>query len=521
MTPRKYQTDAVNQLFLWLSQNDGNPCLVLPTGAGKSILIAMIVEAVVKRWGVRVLVLAHQKELIEQNAEKLLRLWPNAPMGIVSASVGRKDWGHPITYAGIQTVRGKSDQLGPVECILVDEAHLINHEEEGSYRALVDEYPNARIIGLTATPYRLGHGLITDKPALFDDLIEPVSIVYLQAKGYLARLRSKVTAERLDVDGVHKRGGEYIESELQAAVDVKLKNEGVVEEVLKRSQGRDHWLFFCAGVKHAQHMAEILRARGVAAEAVTGEMPKLEREDVLSRYKAGELKALTNANILTTGFDYPEIDLIAMVRPTCSAGLYMQMAGRGLRVKADGRDCLVLDFAGNVEKHGPITAVTAPDKVKKGDGIPPCKICPECSEIVHASAKTCPACGYEFLIKKKETYTLSEADIMGHGVETMELDGWEWYSQDSKAGDKMIVVKYNPRRIGDRPVYQYFCLWHPSAWVAKKARNELWKVIQECGITELDTEVMNTSAPVPAAVKYKMEGKFPRVLERVWEEAPF
>lgn len=203
--------------------------------------------------------------------------------------------------------------------------------------------PSLRVVGLTATPYRLGHGYITDKPAIFDALIQPVSIEELIFKGYLSTLRSKLTITKLEVDGVHKRGGEYIEAELQAKVDTTDKNALVVAEIIKLGAERKSWLIFCAGVAHAHHIKEALTEQGIVAECVTGDTPPAQRDRILREFKAGRIQALTNANVLTTGFDAPMIDLIAMLRPTMSPGLYVQMAGRGLRI-ADGKtDCLVLE----------------------------------------------------------------------------------------------------------------------------------------------------------------------------------
>ena len=170
--------------------------------------------------------------------------------------------------------------------------------------------------------------------------------------GYLARLCSKHTGMTIDAGSVHKRGGEYIESELQALVDTDLNTQQAVEETIARAADRKAWLFFCAGVEHAEHVRDSLAAHGIQAACITGKTPKAEREDIIKRFRAGEIRALTNANILTTGFDYPDIDLIVMLRPTMSPGLYMQMAGRGLRIKSHGGDCMVLDFAGNVATHG-------------------------------------------------------------------------------------------------------------------------------------------------------------------------
>jgi DNA repair protein RadD len=284
--------------------------------------------------------------------------------------------------------------------VIIDECHLVNHKEEGGYRKLLADLkainPALRVVGLTATPYRLGHGLITDKPALFDALLEPVSIEELVFKGYLSTLRSKVTSAKLDTSGVKKRGGEFIESELQAAVDTDDNNQRVVQEVIALAGDRKAWLVFCTGVQHAEHVAEVLRQHGVAAQCVTGETPKAERKRMLNDFKAGKLRALTNANVLTTGFDYPDIDLIAMLRPTMSASLYVQMAGRGMRVKSHADHCLVLDFAGVVEMHGPIVAVQPPKKGGDGDGEAPVKVCDTCDELVHISAKECPSCGHPF-----------------------------------------------------------------------------------------------------------------------------
>jgi DNA repair protein RadD len=170
---RAYQQRAIDQLYDWMKNNEGNPCLVLPTGSGKSHIIAAICKDALQNWPeTRILMLTHVKELIEQNAEKLRSLWPGAPMGIYSASIGKRELGEPITFAGIQSVRNKARMIGGVDLIIIDESHFIGHKDEGGYRKLIAELteinPHLRVIGLTATPYRLGHGLITDKPAIFD-----------------------------------------------------------------------------------------------------------------------------------------------------------------------------------------------------------------------------------------------------------------------------------------------------------------------------------------------------------------
>jgi DNA repair protein RadD len=471
--------------------------------------------------------LTHVKELIEQNAEKMRQHWPGAPMGIYSASIGRKDLGEPITFAGIQSVRTKAHQLGHIDLVIIDECHLVNHKDEGGYRTLLEQLkainPALRVVGLTATPYRLGHGLITDKPALFDALIEPISIEELVFKGYLSTLRSKVTKAKLDVTGVHKRGGEFIESELQAAVDTDDQNQKVVGEVVALAGDRKAWLFFCAGVNHAQHVAEVLRQQGVAAECVTGETPKKERERMIGDFKAGKLKALTNANVLTTGFDYPDIDLIAMLRPTMSASLYVQMAGRGMRVKSHTDHCLVLDFAGVVATHGPITAVQPPKKGGDGNGEAPVKVCDNCGELCAISASVCPACDTPFPAPEPKKLKLHNDDIMGLEGRDLDVTSWTWRRHISKAsGKEMLAVTYYGG-LSDPAVTEYLAVTH-DGYAGQTALQKLATIAQSAQIKQgglnvqsLDEMAVNMNqAQPPSSIEFKKDGKFFRVMRRKW-----
>ncbi len=537
MMLREYQSRTIDQLYAWFEAgNAGNPCLVLPTGSGKSHIVAALCKDAIQNWPeTRVLMLTHVKELIEQNAEKMRQHWPGAPMGIYSASIGRKDLGEPITFAGIQSVRNKAKQLGHVDLVIIDECHLVNHKDEGGYRKLLGELkdinPHLRVIGLTATPYRLGHGLITDKPALFDDLLEPVSIEELVFKGYLATLRSKITKAKLDTTGVHKRGGEFIESELQAAVDTDDKNQAVVQEVVTLAGERKAWLVFCTGVKHAEHVAEVLRQHGVATECVLGETPKKERERIIADFKAGRIRALTNANVLTTGFDYPDIDLIAMLRPTMSPGLYVQMAGRGMRVKSQTDHCLVLDFAGVVEAHGPITNVQPPKKGSDGNGEAPVKVCDNCQELCAISASFCPACGHPFPEPIKKALVLHHDDIMGLEGKDLEITTWNWRVHTSKASGKLMLSCTYYGDLSDKPITEYLPVLH-DGYAGQRAMHQLVTmaassganlagvhleahIMQDEDVLNYISTAMSNSAP-PKLIEYRKDGKFFRVIKRNW-----
>ena len=525
---REYQTRTIDQLYAWFEAgNKGNPCLVLPTGSGKSHIIAALCKDALQSWPeTRILMLTHVRELISQNADKMRQHWPNAPMGIYSAGLRQKELGEPITFAGIQSVRNKAQQIGHVDLVIIDEAHLVSHKDEGGYRTLLAELsainPNLRIVGLTASPYRLGHGYITDDPAIFSALIQPTSIEELIHKGFLSTLRSKLTLTKLEVDGVHKRGGEYIESELQAAVDTTDKNRLVAAEIVRLGHTRKSWLVFCAGVAHAQHIATALQAQGINTECVTGETPSAERDRILTEFKAGRITALTNANVLTTGFDAPGIDLIAMLRPTMSPGLYVQMAGRGLRIAEGKTDCLVLDFAGVVEQHGPITAVRAPPK--KGDkvGEAPVKVCDHCQEICALSVRVCPACGEPFPEPVRPELRLHNLDIMGNDGTDLEVSSWTWRKHISRASGREMLSCTFYGGLSDPPVTEYLAVTH-DGYAGEKSRRLLAEIAHRAGVT-LDYGVSElhqmaqqmTEGQPPAQIEFKREGRFFTVLKRTW-----
>lgn len=528
MELREYQQRSINQLYDWFRNNQGNPCLNLPTGSGKSIIIASLCQDALSNWpDTKIILLTHVKELIEQDTRQILNVWPDAPVGIYSASVGVKKLGYPITVAGIQSIRHKAKKVGHIDLCIVDEAHLISHKAEGSYRKFIGDLkeinPSMRVIGLTATPYRLGHGLITDKPAIFDDILEPTSIEELLAHGYLSPLRSKRPDNLLSTDGVNKRGGEFIEAELQKAVNKKDQNLRVACEIIKYAEDRKAWLIFCTGVKHAHAMAELFQGLDIPTACITGDTPKNEREEIIDNFKSGSLRAITNANVLTTGFDYPDIDLIAMCRPTLSPGLYVQMAGRGMRVKSHTGHCLVLDFAGNVRTHGPITAVRPPDRKGQGHGEAPVKVCESCQEFVTLSTRICPACGWEFPAPEVKPLRLHDDDIMGNG-KTMRVKSWLWRVYTSNSGKEMVTITYFSADNLAEMVTEYLCLLH-GGYAQDKAQRLLYGIAKRAGAVienPYDLEgIVSTMNIVPAPVEITKErdGKYYRVTGRVWNHA--
>ena len=501
----------------------------MPTGSGKSHVIAQLCkEANDKVDGVQILMLTHQKELIAQNAEKLKQHWHDAPIGIFSASLGKRQV-KQITFAGIQSVWRHAKKIGPRRLVIVDEAHTISHKDQGIYRKFLNELkamePKMRIVGLTASPYRLGHGYITEGEAIFDELIEPVGIKELIDAGFLSKLKSKNTAFHFDVGGVKKRGGEFIESQLQDAVNNVASNGPVIKEIMAQGADRKSWLIFCTGVDHSYAIRDGLRSHGVVCETVTGKTPTRERDQILSDFKSGKIQAVTNANVLTTGFDNPRIDLIALLRPTMSPGLYYQMVGRGLRIDPSKEDCKILDFAGAVAQHGPITDILPPEKKGEGNGEAPVKVCEKCHEIVHLSVKICPACLEPFPEPEKPDVRLHDDDIMGADkAKTMEVDAWHWHARNSKKGQMMLVAKYRKGLFSAEQPVEYFCVGY-DGFAGEKARREIALICQKSGV-ELDAngthgrwfelaKKLSDSTP-PSFIRYEKNGKFYNLKGRAW-----
>jgi DNA repair protein RadD len=400
---RPYQRAAIDALYDYFGGNTGNPLVVMPTGTGKSVVIGgFIREAIAAYADTRVLVLTHVKELIAQNFMALLRAWPEAPAGIYSAGLSRRDIHAQILFAGIQSIHRHAYRVQRCDLVLIDEAHLLGRGDSGMYRSFLKQLNeiNAgllKVVGFTATPYRLDSGLLYEgKDRLFTDIAYDVPVLDMIRQGYLCPVVPKQTTTQLDVGSVGTRGGEFIAKDLEAAVDRDEVTRAAVQEIVQHGEGRGSWLVFCSGVAHARHVRDAIREHGISCETVTGDTPAGERDGILAAFKAGRLRCVTNANVLTTGFDAPGTDLIALLRPTKSVGLYVQMVGRGTRLAEGKDDCLVLDFAGNTARHGPIDMVDGRKKEPSGDGAAPIKVCPECQTINHASARRCIECDHEF-----------------------------------------------------------------------------------------------------------------------------
>jgi DNA repair protein RadD len=402
MNLRPYQQEAVDAINDHLMKRGDNPLCVIPTGGGKTVVFATLIQQWRQAWPqTRVCVLAHVKELLAQAEAKLLAVWPQAPVGVWSAGMKRREGSHPVLIAGIQSIYKRAYDFDPFDVLIVDEAHLIPVDGEGMYRSFIADCrrvnPNVRIVGFTATPYRLDGGHIASEEYILNHVAYEAEIARLIDEGFLCRLTSKATATRLRADGVKIRQGDYIARDLERAVNTDSLVRDACREMVEKGADRKSWLVFAAGIEHARHVAAELEHNGIDCGVVIGDTPSAERTRTLSAFDAGELRAVVNVGCLTTGLDVTRIDLIALLRPTQSTSLYIQMCGRGFRLHPGKADCLVLDFGENVLRHGPVDAVMVNDPQRgDGDGEAPSKVCPKCEEIVFAGVRECPACGYQF-----------------------------------------------------------------------------------------------------------------------------
>jgi DNA repair protein RadD len=362
---RDYQKAAVDAVVEYFGDGNtsGRPLVVLPTGAGKSYVIAALAREDV-RAGRRCLILTHRDELLRQNRSAVTEFVSKADVGTWSSMDGRKQRGRAVTVASIDSLRTQWWALDKIDTIIIDEAHLVSTEFATRFatlhRRLAGVNPAVRVVGLTATPYRLGTGRIDDPATgFFNRTVYEEPVGRLVARGYLCPLVTATGDARIVVSGSAAKGNEFTKRQLSGAAEDAAITRRIVQECVGRLAEERHWLCFGVSVAHAEMLHDAFASHGVSSAVVHGQMDVADRRAVLERFRSGDIRCVVNCEVLTTGYDFPEIDAIIMARPTMSLSLYCQMAGRGLRRAEGKRHCVVLDFAGNIARFGPLDAVTA------------------------------------------------------------------------------------------------------------------------------------------------------------------
>ncbi len=506
MIPRQYQLDAVNSLWkCWKMSPNSRPLIVAPTGAGKSFLIGLIIQKVITaRPDYKILVLAHRKELVYQNAMEISNMI-GQPVGLYSAGLRSKQM-RQITSAGIQSIYNKKPTAN---LVIIDECHLFSGEDTSMYGKLLASM-DTRVVGLTATCYRTDQGSLVGDGAFFTDIAYDIGVRELIDNGYLCPLISKPT-QTVDMTGVSRSGWDYNATEAA---------ERFLPSVLEHCKSlvglpRKHWLIFATGVKHAHMVADCLCSLGVAAKAIDGNMLAMERDLIIADFKAGRITALVNCEILTTGFNFPAIDLIVLLRATKSTSLYVQIVGRGMRTAAGKSNCLVLDFGGNISRHGPIDAIEVKRKPKGGltIGCAPVKECPKCGAVSVVRTLTC-SCGYEFPLATTQISKVAETAPILSEVETLEVQGLD--VKIHKKEKNSLKIEF---RCGLRYVTQFLCFDH-GFFPAQKAR-KTWAEMTGNTPPKSVEEAFSRQRELrkPHQILVVKEGKYDRILGCVYGEA--
>lgn len=431
---RDYQRASLDALYKYWDEGGGNGLIVLPTGAGKALVIAKLIEELLADYpDLRILNITHDSRLVRQNFEEYLGLSPFAPAGLYSAGLNRRDAHAQVLFCGIQSVWNKVEQLGTIDLVIVDEAHAISRNSNTQYGKFFKEVrrlnPDSRTCGTTATDYRMDSGRLTDatesdvigedgEPVmfkLFDDVVFEVGISELIEQGYLTPLTSQKTTAKIDLKGLHTRGGEYVPGEVSEAAE-RIIEDAIAEDMIL-SEGRRAGLFFSTSKENAGHIAEAIRRHGRTCAVLTSDNAHQTKE-IFEGFRAGKYWAISSVSMITTGTNFPFVDFISLLLSTKSPGKLVQILGRGTR-NCDGKtDCLIADHGRNLAYHGPIDQIR-PKPPGSGSGEQPKKLCPQdgtdvdgkvgCGELLPISVMTCHCCGYIFPPSEEEKIT-AQAD---------------------------------------------------------------------------------------------------------------
>ena len=520
---RPYQEEAVDAWWADIQNPQNNPVIAIPTGAGKSVIMGMFIKRYLDTFPDNtVLVLSHTQSILEQDHEALQEFFPKEHIGIYSAGLGLKEV-EQITVGGIQSVAKAVDKFKWFNLILVDEVHSVNHKATGTYRKLLDT-SLATKVGMSATVFRSGHGYIyKGKGTLFNklsyDLTSAGKFNRLVKDGYLCKLISVAPDTQLDSSHVKKSGGDYNIKGLSKAHDKASITKAAVKEAIKYGKNYNKWLVFAIDIEHADHICRELNLSGVKSRVLHSRMSS-DRESVINSFKNGDVQALVSVGMITTGFDSPHINLILMLRPTMSAVLHVQMVGRGLRTFPGKKHCLVLDFAGNTSRLGPINNVIVPKEAgSDGKGEAPTKTCPRCNTITFAMAKYCDSCGHTFVFESKLTVHSSLNPIVD---ETGMNSHTKWlnvksvsYTLHQKAGaPDSVLVTY---MCGVSRVQEWWCLNHTGYAGRKAMHMVLYRGYK--GLINTHSVLANKSTlRVPTRILVDFEPKYPVILNSTFSK---
>lgn len=496
---RDYQMQAVDTLMQAVAAGE-HPVCGAATGAGKSLIIAELC----RRLPGRILVATHRKELLAQNNAQLQRLLGDDIGGIYSAGIGRRDTQSRVIFGGIQSIyrrMGTLQQPGDFAYVLCDECHLCPPRSmESMYRAVFEACPGAQRLGLSATPYRLDGGPIYGHDeAWFTSMPVDIGVTQLTEQGYLAPLVGIQAATDIDLSKVRTRQGDYVLSDLSQVMADEQRVKQAVDEIATLAAHRVSWLAFCCDVTHTAMVTQEMQRRGILARMVVGSTPQEERDTLLADFRAGRFRCLVNCQVATTGFDIPQIDAVILLRPTQSKGLLVQMLGRGTRLKPQGGDCVILDYADTLERHMPLEEIPRLRKTERVEA--------------HEAEKAREAKAREE--KEHARHLASLAELEGRAAVTYKVAHMTYkLTRSGQFRDKqnLMVTYVCPERKPSKWLSTWLCPEYAVPFVRAQAESWFERRGASCPTSAASALRRAMDLPIPETIIVDERKKFPRVV---------
>ncbi|MBU0990949.1 MAG: DEAD/DEAH box helicase [Proteobacteria bacterium] len=511
------------------------------TGAGKTIFFCTLIQRLLKRWpSLRIAVLAHRGILVKQAKEKMLSVLPDCPIGIASASVAKKvDVDSNVTIGTIQTLVGRIETTEPFDMIIIDEVHRLGPKNIASQyqeflRTMFLYNQNTRVLGVTATPFRLGHGYIygpVKKPEhenWFPALNYRIGINDLQKQGYLCEFRAK---EISDISSDLKRikvSGDYNVKELSEEMSKEIHIGSAVKAYQTYAEDRKHIVVFCVTIEHAEVVVKAFKKEGFNAASIHSKLSNFQRELILKHFEQGSIKILVNVMVLSEGWDCPATDCIIMCRPTKSAALYVQMVGRGLRPHPGKKDVLILDLSGNCREHGDPDNPIVPIPGRTVNSLAVQKTCPSCRAIIPGACQTCPECGYQFpqeVYEQNGSVEMTDVSWIKKLPEPFVVNIGDYSVSDytSNSGNRMLKLTLNTDGLAPLQINEFFMFDRDMHPFARQRSRKSWLKLVGTDPPESTDEVMERigelEMSIPGQIEVIEDGRWMKV--HSWQIKPW
>lgn len=514
ITLRPYQADALEAVQAAFREQK-HVLLQAATGAGKTIIFSELIrEFRTKYSGLHILIVAHREQLVRQAVDKLLKVWPEGAgqIGIACSSVAsRSELDKPVIIGSIQTVARRLNDLPSIHLMIVDEVHRMppltaGTRQPNQYEQVVERltqyYDKMRLLGVTATPYRLGWGYIygsikTGDPERnwFPNLTYAIGIDTLQEQGFLCPLQGWGTNKSLDLSNVlMSANGDYREDSLAKCMSEEVHIGSAVKAVQSHAQDRRHIVVFAVTIEHAGLLTNAFQEAGFTAGITHSELNAEDNARAMQAFESGELRVLVNVGKLTEGWDCPATDCVVLCRPTKSTALYVQMVGRGLRLAEGKKDCLLLDLAGCWQEHGdPASPRVSSKPAKKYNE------CPECHFLNPKTAEKCENCGFPLKNTNSEVEQPFCPNCQGLITRQMLQCPWcgEWLMNINNSDPSLYKLTQTYQPVAARLLGSPSIKWE---WQSRKSGNHMAYLSMTC---QLDEDTL----PVRVSDYWDIEGE--------------